>query len=286
MANFAKSRVPRFTVEVHHNPFLPQGGRTLHAVVAVTATGGGSTGGRPVPGPRPDPAVPAAAEGAPGAAGALGPDAGVVLRVRTPLGAEVGFLRQVAPTAEDLTDRRRASGPRSGDYPTGPWGDESRDYHLLLRVPDPGLGREMLAARITVLLPAPDGAAPRAVAQALVRAAWTDDPVAALRIDAQVAHHTGRSELAQVIQRGLDAAKWGDAGRAVAELRRAASLAGAPGNGDTAKLLAKVVGDVDPATGTVRQAAKAAEAERESSRTARGPRSPSEETAMNEHDQL
>ncbi|MFE4018755.1 hypothetical protein ACFXPZ_15205, partial [Streptomyces sp. NPDC059101] len=66
MANFAKSRVPRFTVEVHHNPFLPQGGRTLHAVVAVTATGGGSTGGRPVPGPRPDPAVAGPGRGAPG----------------------------------------------------------------------------------------------------------------------------------------------------------------------------------------------------------------------------
>ncbi|MFF2808608.1 hypothetical protein ACFVT2_15825 [Streptomyces sp. NPDC058000] len=288
MANFAKSRVPRFTVEVHHNPCLPQGGRALHAVVTVTATGGGSTGGRPVPGPRSDATAQAAADRAPGstgATGALDPDAGVVLRVRTPLGAEVGFLRQVAPLAEDLTDRRRASEPRSGDYPTGPWGDESRDYHLLLRVPDPGLGREMLAARISVLLPAPDGATPRVVAQALVRAAWTDDPVAAVRIDAQVAHHTGRSELAQAIQRGLDAAKWGDAGRAVVELRRAASLAGAPGNGDTAKLLAKVVGDVDPATGTVRQAAKAAEVERESSRTAPGPHSPPGETAMNEHDQ-
>ncbi|AIA03687.1 hypothetical protein ACFU90_13585 [Streptomyces noursei] len=285
MANFAKSRVPRFTVEVHHNPHLPEGGRTLHAVVTVTSTGGGSTGGRPVPGPRSHASV--AVTGAePGTGPALGRDAGVVLRVRTPLGAEVTSLRQVAPTAEDLTTRRSASGPRSGDYPTGPWGDESRDYHLVLRVPDPGLGREMLAARISVLLPAPGGTAPRVVAQGLVRAAWTDDPVAAVRIDPHVAHHTERSELAQVIQRGLDAAKWGDAGRAVAELRRAASLAGGPGNGDTAKLLAKVVGDVDPATGTVRQAAQAAEAEREDSRATPDPPASPGETAMNEHDQL
>ncbi|SHK79048.1 hypothetical protein [Streptomyces yunnanensis] len=282
MANFAKSRVPRFTTEVHHNPCLPEGGQALHAVVTVTATGGGSTGGRPVP--RPEAVASGAAGPEHGPADALGPDAGVVLRVRTPLGAEVGFLRQVAPAPEDLTGRRRASGPRSGDYPTGPWGDESRDYHLFLRVPDPGLGREMLAARLSVLLPAPDGAAPRVVAQGLVRAVWTDDPAAAVRIDPQVAHHTGRSELAQVIQRGLDAAKWGDAARAVRELRRAARLAGGPGSEDTAKLLAKVVGDVDTATGTVRQAAKAPEVERESSRTAPDTHSSPTETAMNEHD--
>ncbi|MFK0296082.1 hypothetical protein ACIQU6_37190 [Streptomyces sp. NPDC090442] len=282
MANFAKSRAPRFTAEVHQNPHLPEGGREVHAVVTVTATGGGSTGGRPVPLPRPEPAAPAAAEHE---GGTLGPDAGVVLRVRTPMGAEVRSLRQVAPPAEELTGRRRASGPRAGDYPTGPWGDESRDFHLCLRVPDPGLGREMLAARITVLLPAPDGSAPRAVAQGLVRAVWTDDPAASVRIDPQVAHHTGRSELAEAVQQVLDAAKSGDAGRALAELRRARRLAVAPGDGDTAKLLAKVVDGVDTATGTVRQAAKATEAPRESSREASGPRSSPGETATNNHEQ-
>ncbi|MFE7319027.1 hypothetical protein ACFU7T_38890 [Streptomyces sp. NPDC057555] len=267
MANFAKSRAPRFTAEVHHNPRLPEGGSALHAVVTVTATGGGSTGGRPVPAARPELEVPPAA-GRDG--GPFGPDAGVVLRVRTPVGAEVAFLRQVAPTTGELTGRRRASGPRSGDYPTGPWGDESRDFHLCLRVPDPGLGREMLAARITVLLPAPDGTAPRVVAQGLVRATWTDDPVAAVRIDPQVAHHTGRFELAQVIQRGLDAAKYGDADHALMELRRALRLAAAAGHEDTAKLLAKVVDGADAATGTVRQAAKAVEVRREGSRKASG----------------
>ncbi|MCK7626818.1 hypothetical protein MUU72_27585 [Streptomyces sp. RS10V-4] len=268
MVHFAKSRVPRFTAEVHHNPFLPEGGREVHAVLTVTATGGGSTGGRPVAGPGRE------------------PDPGVLLRVRTPLGARVALLRQVAPAAADLTARRRASGPRTGDYPTGPWGDESRDYHLCLRLPDPGLGREMLAARIAVLLPAPDGAAPRVVAQALVRAVWTDEPASAVRIDRQVAHHTGRAELAQAIQRGLDAAKWGDAVRALAELRRAALLAAAPGNGDTAKLLAKVVDGVDTAAGTVRQTAEAAETGREGSPTAPGTRTPPGATPTNDHDQL
>ncbi|KUL51559.1 hypothetical protein ADL22_06035 [Streptomyces sp. NRRL F-4489] len=288
MAHFAKSRVPRFTAEVHHNPFLPEGGRELHAVVTVTATGGGSTGGRPVPAPAREPGrgVPEPATPEPAVPEAAGPDPGVVLRVRTPLGAEVALLRQVAPAAGDLTGRRSPSGPRAGDYPTGPWGDESRDYHLCLRLPDPGVGREMLAARIAVLLPAPDGAAPRVAAEALVRAVWTDEPAAALRIDRQVAHHTGRAELAQAIQRGLDAAKWGDAVRALAELRRAARLATAPGNGDTAKLLAKVVDGVDTATGTVRQTAEAAEAARDDSPAAPGTRTPPGAIPTNDDDQL
>lgn len=49
MAHFAKSPVPRFSAEVYQNPYLPEGGREVHAVVTVTATGGGTTGGRPVP---------------------------------------------------------------------------------------------------------------------------------------------------------------------------------------------------------------------------------------------
>lgn len=45
MANFTKSRVPRFRAEVYQNPYLPDGGREVHAIVTVTATGGGTTGG-------------------------------------------------------------------------------------------------------------------------------------------------------------------------------------------------------------------------------------------------
>ncbi|GGU56135.1 hypothetical protein GCM10010211_21220 [Streptomyces albospinus] len=264
MANFAKSRVPRFSAEVHQNPCLPEGGREVHAIVTVTATGGGTTGGRPVPAPRtgPDGPVPAGRHGSVPA----GPDGGaariadVGLRVWTPRGAEVAHLRQVAPTVADLTARRRASGPLSGDYPTGSWGDESRDYHLCLRVPDAGLGRRMLAARVSLVLSGPDGSAPRTVSQGLVKAVWTDDPAAAAAIDPQVAHYTGQAELAQVIQQGLDARKSGDAARAVAKLGRAVQLARAAGNGDIAKLLAKVVDVVDAATGTVRLKAKVTEA--------------------------
>ncbi|POX38401.1 hypothetical protein C3486_23500 [Streptomyces sp. Ru73] len=187
--------------------------------------------------------------------------ADVGLRVWTPQGAEIRFVKQVAPTVEDLTGRRAEAGPRAGVYPTGSWGDESRDYHLCVRVPDAGVGREMLAARVALVLPVPGGDAPRTLAQGLVRAVWTTDTAVSTQINPQVAHYTGQAELARAIQQGLDARKSGDMDGATARLGRAVQLASASGNEDTAKLLAKVVDVVDATTGTVRLKAKVAEAD-------------------------
>lgn len=187
--------------------------------------------------------------------------ADVALRLWTPVGVEIKFVKQVAPAVADLTDRRTEAGPRAGDYPTGSWGDESRDYHVCVQVPQAGIGQEMLAARVSLILPDPSGGAPQTLSQGLVRAVWTDDMVASTSINPQVAHYTGQAELAQVIQQGLDARKSGDFDGATAKLGRAVQLASASGNADTAKLLSKVVDVVDAATGTVRLKAKVAEAD-------------------------
>ncbi|MEU1803492.1 VWA domain-containing protein [Streptomyces sp. NPDC019937] len=188
--------------------------------------------------------------------------ADVHLRLWTPAGAEVLYVKQVAPAVEDLTGRRAEAGPRSGDYPTGSWGDESRDYHVSLRVPVAEIGQEMLAARVSLVLPQPDGQSPPPpLTQGLVRAVWTADMTASTSMNPQVAHYTGQAELAQVIQQGMDARKSGDVEGATAKLGRAVQLANTSGNTDTAKLLAKVVDVVDAATGTVRLKAKVAEAD-------------------------
>ncbi|MEU0134715.1 VWA domain-containing protein [Streptomyces sp. NPDC006296] len=188
--------------------------------------------------------------------------ADVALRLWTPVGAEIVFVKQVAPAVAELTGRRTASGPRSGDYPTGSWGDESRDYHVCVRVPEAGIGQEMLAARVSLVLPAgPDGGPAQTLSQGLVRAVWTDDMAASTSINPQVAHYTGQAELADAIQQGLDARKSGDFDGATAKLGRAVQLASASGNADTAKLLSKVVDVVDAATGTVRLKARVAEAD-------------------------
>jgi hypothetical protein len=186
--------------------------------------------------------------------------AGVALRLWTPQGSEIAFVKQVAPALEDLTARRAEAGPRAGDYPTGSWGDECRDYHVCVRVRPAAVGQEMLAARVSLVLPRPDGTA-EVLGQGLVRAVWTDDMAASTRISPQVAHYTGQAELAQAIQQGLEARRAGDLDGATAKLGRAVQLASASGNEDTARLLARVVDVVDAASGTVRLKQRVADAD-------------------------
>jgi von Willebrand factor type A C-terminal domain/von Willebrand factor type A domain len=177
--------------------------------------------------------------------------ADVALRVWTPQTATVKFVKQVAPTVDDLTGRRMPSSPQSGDYPTGAWGpSESRDYHVGVEVTPAGVGREMLAARVSLVADSPSGG--EVLGQGLVRAIWTDDEALSTRINPRVAHYTGQAELAVAIQEGLEARKQGDKETATAKLGRAVALAHQSGNEDTAKLLAKVVDVVDVETGTVR----------------------------------
>ncbi|MEZ0065775.1 hypothetical protein ABIA32_001775 [Streptacidiphilus sp. MAP12-20] len=177
--------------------------------------------------------------------------ADVALRVWTPANARVKFVKQVAPAVEDLTDRRKDSGPRAGDYPTGSWGDESRDYHVCIEVPPAGVGDEMLAGRISLVVPQPDGTS-EVLSQGLVKAVWTDDLNASTKINPQVAHYTGQAELAGAIQEGLEAHRRGDLDSATAKLGKAVQLAAESGNEDTFKLLSKVVDVVDAREGTVR----------------------------------
>ncbi|MGW4052941.1 VWA domain-containing protein [Streptomyces sp. NPDC004779] len=187
--------------------------------------------------------------------------ADVALRLWTPVGAELVFVKQVAPSVADLTTRRADTGPRAGEYPTGSWGDESHDYHVRVRVPANAVGQEMLAARVSLIVPDPAGGDARPVSQGLIRAVWSHDVAMTTAINPQVAHYTGQAELADAIQEGLDARKSGDQDGATAKLGRAVQLAAASGNADTAKLLSKVVDVVDAAAGTVRLKAKVAEAD-------------------------
>ncbi len=106
--------------------------------------------------------------------------ADVALRVWTPAHATVRFVKQVAPAIEDLTGRRAQSSPQAGDYPTGAWGTESRDYHVCVGVEPALVGQEMLAARISLILDTADG--PKPLGQGLVRAIWTDDEGLSTRI--------------------------------------------------------------------------------------------------------
>jgi hypothetical protein len=170
----------------------------------------------------------------------------VALRLWTPQGASIAFLKQVSPTIENLTDRGSSADALTADYPTGAWGEESRDYHLCIRVQPRAAGEEMLAGRVSLIV---DG---DAVSQALIRALWTNDEQLSTRINREVAHYTGQAELADAIQDGLEARKHGDEHSATFKLGRAVQLATVAGNTDTMKLLERVVDVQDPHTGTVR----------------------------------
>jgi hypothetical protein len=185
--------------------------------------------------------------------------ADVALRVWTPQHAKVRFVKQAAPTVEDLTARRAQAAPQVGDYPTGAWGTESRDYHVCVEVEPGAVGQEKLAARVSLILNTAAG--PLTLGQGLVRAIWTEEEALSTRIDRHVAHYTDQAELAQAIQDGLEARKAGDEDTATAKLGRAVALAHRSGNEDTAHLLAKVVDVIDPATGTVRLKAKVVDAD-------------------------
>jgi hypothetical protein len=169
----------------------------------------------------------------------------LTLRLWTPVGARVVFVKQVAPTVEDLTHRGVDAGNQRADYPLGSWGAEERDYHVQVEVAPAAAGREKLAARVSVV------AGEEILGQGLVTAVWTADTALSAQISRRVAHYTNQVELAQVVNEGLSARKDGDVKTATAKLQRAMDLAVKSGNTDTAKLLRGVV-EVDERTGTVR----------------------------------
>jgi hypothetical protein len=173
--------------------------------------------------------------------------ADLALRIWTPQGATLRFVKQVMPTVEDLTGRRTDSAPLAGDYPTGSWGKESRDYHICVEVPPGSMGREMRAAWVKLVVPGSE----QVLASGNVLAEWTDDEAKSTQINQRVAHYTGQEQLASDIQEGLAAYQEGDVDTATARLGRALVLARESGHNETVALLNKVV-EGDPETGTAR----------------------------------
>lgn len=190
----------------------------------------------------------------------------VVLHVLTPTGGGVTSLKQVAPEVMDLTgsvrlmqsvgpagEWRPVTMPELGRpvvalYPTGAWSSgEQRDYQVALRVPpqDIGESNEVRAARVSLVA---DGVP---IAQAPVRAVWTDDMERPARMDRWVAHYGSQAALAEAIEEGLAARRAGDLETATRRLGRAVQLAHASGNEGTKRLLDAVVAVEDAEMGTV-----------------------------------
>lgn len=173
--------------------------------------------------------------------------ADVSLRVWVPQAATLKFVKQVSPTLLDLTGKRTDVNPLTGDYPTGSWGTEEREYHICVEVPPGQVGHEIRAGWVKLVRPDTQ----EVLATGNVLAQWTEDLAQSTRINNKVAHYTGQAELHELIQDGLSARAMGDVDTATARLAKARQLAAASGREDTARLLEKVV-EIDPATGTAR----------------------------------
>ncbi|TDD15525.1 VWA domain-containing protein [Actinomadura sp. KC06] len=181
--------------------------------------------------------------------------ADVALRVWTPDKVALRFLKQVYPARRDLTGKRievdpHAEGPATGDYPTGIWGTEKRDYHLCVTVPVGQPYQRMQAARVSVVVPGPGGAPDECLAEAMVLAEWTDDKAQSTGRHPSVEHYSRQEEIADSVSEGLAAYKKGDDKTASSKLRQAHELAERTGDTGTSRRLDRVVaretGEVRP----------------------------------------
>lgn len=174
-----------------------------------------------------------------------------VIRLWTPVGSETLFVKQVSPSIIDLT-KLGTPNPQNAlikDYPTGAWGNETRDFHIAVRVKPGSVGQKMLAGRASLVI-TQDGAE-TVVIEAKILAIWSSDEAQSAIINPEVAHYTGQGELAQAIQEGLAARQAGNEEEATVKLGKAAKLAAETGNEATTKLLRNVVDIVDVQEGTV-----------------------------------
>jgi von Willebrand factor type A C-terminal domain/von Willebrand factor type A domain len=182
----------------------------------------------------------------------------VALRLWTPQGAEIVFLKQVNPTIEELTDKGRAVSAQVKEYRTGAWsGGESRDFHVAVNVRPGGVNEEVLAARPSVAYLSA-GASGGWVqqedksAEGRLFATWTGEDTLSSRIDDHVAHYTGQDDLANAIRDGLEQREKGNDVAATQFLGKAVKIAHASNNLAMTQRLARVVEVVDPSVGTVR----------------------------------
>ncbi len=178
------------------------------------------------------------------------------LRVWTPLGAELLFVRQVDPELLDLTAARREVTALTGEYPIGEWTADARYIHVAVRLADRPVGSRQLGVRLHLVNGCVDGAVDvcvnggEVVAEALVTVTWSDDPGLTSRPVPEVARYTGRVALAEAVREGLGAITAGDIEHAAGHLGSATRLAAETDDDEMTTRLRRLV-DVDE-HGTVR----------------------------------
>jgi hypothetical protein len=191
----------------------------------------------------------------------------VCLRIWTPADAKVHFVKEVHPNLDDVTHLRVDVTPQIGDYPTRPWGDESRDYHVQIRFPSRDVDEEMRAARITLLVP-PD----EELGKTALDVTWTEDAQLSTKQVPRLDSYVGQEESALLAEEGFEARRRGDFETATARLVSAQEGYAKAGNQAQADAIGKMLETASDGTRRLRDGvdeADAMDAELKTQRTQR-----------------
>lgn len=186
----------------------------------------------------------------------------VRLRIQTPKSVKLVTIKQVSPEIVDLSKLAKKIDDKNTDIPLGAWGNEEREYQIAFELAPQAEGEEMMAGRPKIVYT--ENGQELVVDGDRIVSTWSSDAVMTSRINEQVAHYTGQTELANSIKEGLEAKSRGDVDSATVLLGKAAKIAAESGNDEVTARLKKVVDIVDADQGTVRlkaNAGKAAELE-------------------------
>jgi von Willebrand factor type A domain/von Willebrand factor type A C-terminal domain len=179
----------------------------------------------------------------------------VFVQIWTPVGAKLAMVKQFGREILDLTPKiQPGPNPRTQRIPTGNWGEETRDFHVVVQLDGSAVGKvgdTKLCARVG-LIHAQGGQETEVKLDAggQVVAIWTDDERHSAVINPRVANYSGQAELAERIQEGIRALEGGNQELATQALQRANALAEQTGHEATRKLIRKLA-DVDE-RGTLR----------------------------------
>ncbi|WP_377268765.1 VWA domain-containing protein [Peterkaempfera sp. SMS 1(5)a] len=171
------------------------------------------------------------------------------LRLRlTPVpGVAVRYLRQVHPTDVDLTATGRPAGGRAVEFPTDPWGSETRHYQLCLTADPADRPRDERLMLAEVQLAA-DAGAPVLPPAAPVLVRWTDGAQRSAPNPVSV-HFSTHGRLGEAVADAYHAHQAGDRDRAEALLDRVLRLAHQLGDRSTLDVLADLLVSTNPTKG-------------------------------------
>lgn len=180
----------------------------------------------------------------------------VALRVRPGRGVAVKFVRQTYPTMSDLTGLAVPVDRVAADYPTGAWGEDTRDFHICLTADrgDRPVGKDHRLARVEVMTG--EAGSPRTVSateERYVSAHWTDRPPGPSHLThPMVEHYARQQDLGEAVREGCHSYQDGDHERARGAWGRAVAIAYSTGNLEVLARLRNVVEIIDAASGDVR----------------------------------